>query len=64
MFAILFVIGVVLLALLPLLMLMQVHGVLPWVLVLTDDQGGRTAVPVAGTRRMMRERRRYRALKA
>ena len=51
-----------LLALLPLLV--QVLGVRPWGLVVTDDQGGRTAVPLAGTRRMLRERRCYRALKA
>ena len=52
---------VLLLALLPLLLLVQVFGLRPWVLVLTDLAGTRSFVEVHGTRRMLAQRRLYRA---
>lgn len=51
-----------LLALLPLLMAGQLLGLLPWVLVVTELDGTKRHLEVRGTRSMLAERRRLRAL--
>ena len=50
------------LALLPLLMIGQLTGLRPWVLVLYDGAGGKRYAEVTGTAAMLRARRGYRAL--
>ena len=51
-------------ALVPLLMAGQLLGLLPWVLSVTELNGTKRHLEVRGTRRMLAERRRLRALVA
>lgn len=53
---------VVLAALSPLLMVGQLAGLLPWVIVLRAPEGARHGVQVRGTRQMLAARRYYRTL--